>query len=208
MSAVALRACGGGILDVRPERNRSRTPRRASVLVPRAEGPGGARRANSPGGGRSGARGSGRGGRSGGGRGRGRGRGRGGVRKQSDGKQHLGQTLEYAAEKAFPAVDDLVDDPPLKILPLGGLGEIGMNCMLIGHGDRYILLDAGLMFPECVCFDGGVFLCVFVFVIILYPRLTMGRVKNILVTRNWVFKRFYQTCRSWRVGAIRLKPCS
>jgi predicted metal-dependent RNase len=80
------------------------------------------------------------------------------VRKQSDGKQHLGQTLEYQADKAFPAVDELVDDPPLKILPLGGLGEIGMNCMLIGTGDRYILLDAGLMFPEyvlmrCLFFD-------------------------------------------------------
>ena len=183
MSAVASRACVGGVLGVRPERHRSRTPRRASsALVPRAEGPGGARRANSPGGGRSGARGNGRGGRSGGrgGRGRGRGRGRGGVRKQSDGKQHLGQTLEYAAEKAFPAVDDLVDDPPLKILPLGGLGEIGMNCMLIGHGDRYILLDAGLMFPECVCvltrsrffFPSRLCVCFFCH----HPRLTMGRV--------------------------------
>lgn len=80
------------------------------------------------------------------------------MRKQSDGKQHLGQTLDYQADKAFPATDELVDDPPLKILPLGGLGEIGMNCMLIGTGDRYILLDAGLMFPEyvlmrCLFFD-------------------------------------------------------
>ena len=44
--------------------------------------------------------------------------------------------------------DDLIDDPPIKILPLGGLGEIGMNCMLVGVDDRYILLDAGLMFPD------------------------------------------------------------
>lgn len=44
--------------------------------------------------------------------------------------------------------DDLIDDPPIKILPLGGLGEIGMNCMLVGVNDRYILLDAGLMFPD------------------------------------------------------------
>jgi len=77
------------------------------------------------------------------------------VRIQSDGKQHLGQTLDYASEKTFPGTEevaggDLVDDPPLKILPLGGLGEIGMNCMLVGSGDRYVLLDAGLMFPECV----------------------------------------------------------
>lgn len=104
-------------------------------------------------------------------------------------------------------MDDLVDDPPLKILPLGGLGEIGMNCMLIGHGDRYILLDAGLMFPECVLsfvvFSYGVLR----FAFFRLPRLTIV-VEKIVVTRNWVFKRFYRTCRSWRVGAIRLKPCS
>eukprot|EP00897_Mesotaenium_endlicherianum_P003311 jgi/Mesen1/3007/ME000177S02277 len=42
------------------------------------------------------------------------------------------------------------DGPPLRILPIGGLGEIGMNCMLVGHYDRYIMVDAGLMFPESV----------------------------------------------------------
>ena len=30
----------------------------------------------------------------------------------------------------------------------GWIGEIGMNCMLVGSGDRYVLLDAGLMFPS------------------------------------------------------------
>ncbi|MBA0825159.1 hypothetical protein Goarm_021764 [Gossypium armourianum] len=38
--------------------------------------------------------------------------------------------------------------PPLRVLPIGGLGEIGMNCMLVGHYDRYILIDAGVMFPD------------------------------------------------------------
>ena len=37
---------------------------------------------------------------------------------------------------------------PLRVLPIGGLGEIGMNCMLVGVKDRYILIDAGLMFPD------------------------------------------------------------
>lgn len=40
------------------------------------------------------------------------------------------------------------DGPPLRVLPIGGLGEIGMNCMLVGNYDRYIMIDAGLMFPE------------------------------------------------------------
>jgi len=36
----------------------------------------------------------------------------------------------------------------LQIVPLGGLGEFGMNCMALRWGDDIIVIDAGLMFPE------------------------------------------------------------
>ena len=34
------------------------------------------------------------------------------------------------------------------MVPLGGLGEFGMNCMAVRWGDDIVVIDAGLMFPE------------------------------------------------------------
>jgi ribonuclease J len=36
----------------------------------------------------------------------------------------------------------------LQIIPLGGLGEFGMNCLALHFGDDILVIDAGLMFPE------------------------------------------------------------
>ncbi|MBM3784599.1 MAG: ribonuclease J [Acidobacteria bacterium] len=39
-------------------------------------------------------------------------------------------------------------DKTLQIIPLGGLGEFGMNSMAIRYGDDIIVADAGMMFPD------------------------------------------------------------
>lgn len=36
----------------------------------------------------------------------------------------------------------------LRIIPLGGLGEIGMNCMIYEYGGEAIIVDCGMMFPD------------------------------------------------------------
>ncbi len=36
----------------------------------------------------------------------------------------------------------------LKIVPLGGLGEVGKNMMVVEYGHDVIIIDAGIMFPE------------------------------------------------------------
>ena len=36
----------------------------------------------------------------------------------------------------------------LKFIPLGGLGEIGLNMMVFEYGDSILVVDSGLMFPE------------------------------------------------------------
>jgi len=43
---------------------------------------------------------------------------------------------------------DTTENSGLRIVPLGGLGEIGLNMMLYEHGDDIIVVDCGLMFPE------------------------------------------------------------
>src|SRR5215831_14684550 len=41
-----------------------------------------------------------------------------------------------------------MSDQKLHVIPLGGLGEFGMNMTAIRYGDDIIVVDAGMMFPD------------------------------------------------------------
>lgn len=58
------------------------------------------------------------------------------------------RSRDDAVTRKMKSFHEGTDGPPLRVLPIGGLGEIGMNCMLVGNYDRYIMIDAGLMFPD------------------------------------------------------------
>jgi ribonuclease J len=47
--------------------------------------------------------------------------------------------LEIASEK---------NGTPLSVIPLGGIGEIGLNSTVLEYGDDIMLIDCGLMFPD------------------------------------------------------------
>jgi len=41
-----------------------------------------------------------------------------------------------------------MSDDQMQIIPLGGLGEFGMNTMAVRHNGHIVVIDAGLMFPR------------------------------------------------------------
>ncbi|XP_044486736.1 ribonuclease J isoform X2 [Mangifera indica] len=69
-------------------------------------------------------------------------------RKRSGRTEGARKSLEDSVQRKMEQFYEGSNGPPLRVLPIGGLGEIGMNCMLVGNYDRYILIDAGVMFPD------------------------------------------------------------
>ncbi len=60
----------------------------------------------------------------------------------------LGQVKRETSNRKFPMYEKLPKGDPMRIIPLGGLNEVGKNSMALEFQGDIILIDIGLQFPE------------------------------------------------------------
>ncbi len=80
-----------------------------------------------------------------------------------------------------PTLTGKVSQAPsgLRLVPLGGLGEIGMNCMVMEYDDEIIVVDCGLLFSDLEHFGVE-----FVIPDFTYLRERKDKVKAIVITHG------------------------
>ncbi len=66
-----------------------------------------------------------------------------------------------------------------RIIPLGGLKEIGKNCTLIEAGDEILIIDCGLAFPEYEMFGIDIVIPDFT-----YIKENMHKIKGVIITHG------------------------
>ena len=92
--------------------------------------------------------------------------------------------------------------PCLRVIPLGGLDEIGKNTCVFEYGDDIMLVDAGLAFP-----DDGMHGVNVVMPDTTYLRQNQKRIRGMIVTHGHEdhiegISRWASLCCSWLSPAV------
>lgn len=61
-------------------------------------------------------------------------------------KENLSEDLPDGSDPGLKEIS--IEDGTLRVLPLGGLGEIGMNCMVLETSREIVVIDCGVMFSD------------------------------------------------------------
>ena len=69
-------------------------------------------------------------------------------KKNSQSKKHYKYSKKVVTKRTIQPKKETAPKSPLKIIPLGGLDEIGKNCTVYEYEDEMIIVDCGLAFPD------------------------------------------------------------
>ena len=70
------------------------------------------------------------------------------VKKKAAAEAQAAETVKAPAKRGRPARNKEVKKTPVKIIPLGGLNEIGKNMTVFECSNDMFILDCGLAFPD------------------------------------------------------------
>ena len=70
------------------------------------------------------------------------------TKKETAKKQTVRKKTKAAAKKPTRRIEKTTNKLPIKIIPIGGVGEIGKNCYLYEYENDIVLVDCGMTFPD------------------------------------------------------------
>jgi len=70
------------------------------------------------------------------------------IKKDNAKKQTVRKKNKATVQKTTRRTEKSTNKTPIKIIPIGGVGEIGKNCYLYEYDNDIIMVDCGLTFPD------------------------------------------------------------
>ena len=100
------------------------------------------------------------------------------AQKQQSNKDSR-KTSESKGKRPHGSRKPKTPEHPYKIIPLGGLKEIGKNCTLIESGNDILVIDCGFAFPEYEMFGIDIVIPDFT-----YLKENIDKIRGVIITHG------------------------